>query len=204
MHNYGKELISRSVQFLTRFEEEIRILTMSIEDGKGKSMWSWSNSFPKPPEERLIRWDSPMVGTVKINSDAAFLTESRESCPSAVARDHTGFVFISAGRPMVQCESVEEAEGRAAVVDLKSLPRMYRGPIILELDCALIAKELHVGRSNGPACFPVICELKVALSKLEAYNISSIPRERNKLAHELAARARREDDLTLIATHDAI
>lgn len=52
-------------------------------------------------------------------------------------------VFLSTCKNMSHADSVEEAEGRAALVGLHALANMYRGRVILETDCKSIADALN-------------------------------------------------------------
>lgn len=56
--------------------------------------------------------------------------------------------------------SVEEAEGQAALIGLQSLANLYRGSIVLELDCRAIANELQSYAHNRSPCYALIEDIK--------------------------------------------
>ncbi|XBH62334.1 hypothetical protein VPH35_116584 [Triticum aestivum] len=63
---------------------------------------------------------------------------------------------------------------------------------IIGTNSAMITQELEVGRPNRSGCFSFISDVKNELQVFSPVLIYSIPRGKNKLAHELAARARRD------------
>ena len=85
------------------------------------------------------------------------------------------------------CYSVEEAESRAALVALQELAGIYRGKVILEMDCQSIAKELVEQNPTKSPYYGIIMDIKRAMSAFAGCRINCVRRNKNALAHELAA-----------------
>jgi hypothetical protein len=66
----------------------------------------------------------------------------------AVTRDSKSQVLISACRNLAACDSVEEDETRLAIIGLESLAKIYKGPVVLEMDCSGDCERINAGRQN--------------------------------------------------------
>ncbi|KAM3292079.1 hypothetical protein ACQJBY_036165 [Aegilops geniculata] len=60
--------------------------------------------------------------------------------------------------------SVEEAEAKSALARLQALAKYYGGPLILEMYCHAIIKELAAGDQSRSQCYALIKDIKQALS----------------------------------------
>ena len=96
------------------------------------------------------------------------------------------------------CSLVEEAEGQAILTGLTALSAMYCGSLIVETDCSRIAEELCESNQNRSACFSVVSDINSTAGTFSAIEVNAVRRGKNKLAHKLAARGRREGDLLII------
>ena len=63
---------------------------------------------------------------------------------------------------------VEEAEAKSALAGLHALAKYYSGPLILEMDCHAITKELAAGDQSRSQCYALIKDIKQALSVFSA------------------------------------
>lgn len=219
IHGSGKELIGRSVDFLTQYVAELEGSDSELmEHVEGKQ--AHQHAIPPPPEcvpytastarsmdqggdsESVLfsRWRPPTMGTVKVNTDASFLRDSGQCHIGAVARDYKGQVFFSLSKRGDECSTVEEAEAQAMLSGIRLLSSLYRGAVCVETDCSFLAKELQSGARNRSACHPMICDIRAELVKFPSAQFSLARREQNSLAHSLAARARSKEDLQLIAS----
>ena len=144
-HN-GMESIMSSVIFLRKYAEDLQMAAMTG-DGFSKN----AESSPSCHTIQCSKWSGPVGDVVKLNTDAAFQSESGVSAAGAVARDRAGHVIVSMSRNLTPSRTVEEAEAKAALAGLRSLAKYYRGPLILELDCQAIVKELEAGGRTGPS-----------------------------------------------------
>jgi hypothetical protein len=202
VHHEGKESVSRSAMFLVGYEEEIRNLPRTGDGASGKQKWSLTESGATKPQERvgseeIDRWEKPAAGVVKLNTDASYLLDTGQCWAGAVARDHCGRVLFSSSKSVKTCSSVEEAEGHAILSGLVTLSAMYRGHLIIETDCATIARELKKATLSRSVCFSVVCDIKDTARLFSSVNINAVQRSKNKLAHELAARGRRGDSMII-------
>lgn len=116
-----------------------------------------------------------------------------------MARDHRGFVFVSVGRKLRQCISIEEAEASAVLMGLAELAKYYIGPIILEMDCSAVGRVLRSEETCRSSCFDVLADIKQVLAAFSKVDISIVSRLENTLAHKIAATARRSSDHTMVA-----
>ena len=136
---------------------------------------------------------------LKLNSDAAFHADSGQSWAGAIARDHSGHVFLSVCKELPRSTSVEEAEGCAALVGLHALSTVYKRNIQLEVDCKWLADALKNNAPNMSPYYGLISDLNDVLATLSAFEVTHTAREGNKMAHELAVEARVRGDHTFIA-----
>lgn len=134
VHGTGKELISGSVLFLQRYEEEWRNASLSVLSEAGRTGGTLTSLHPRPPVARQMNWVAPAQGWAKVNSDASFIPDTGCCWAGAVARDYQGLVFLSTCKSMPTACSAEEAEARAALIGLHALANGYRGPVELETD----------------------------------------------------------------------
>lgn len=153
------------------------------------------------PAKRCMQWLAPAIGWAKVNSDAAYMPDSGQCWAGAVARDHNGRVFLSTSKALNQASSAEEAEGQAALVGLMALAKVYRGRVELETDCKIIADAVNADVTNRSPCYGIllVLDIKTALAGFQEYRVLFAPRECNRVAHELAADARRGDEQLVIA-----
>ena len=178
IHNSGKELVGRSVDFLTQYEVELNSSnSVAVEVIGGKQVQqhevlsppeSASHAISKvstsvqggdPKTTSTIRWRPPVAGTVKVNADASILADSGQCHVGAVARDNKGQVFFMMSKRGESCSAVEEAEAQAMLSGLHVLSTLYKGAIIVEIDCSFLAKELQPRAGNLSACFPMINDI---------------------------------------------
>lgn len=62
-----------------------------------------------------------------------------------------------------------------------------------------LVKAISPDTANQSRLFPIIADIKLALSSFQSYLIEWVRRDRNKLAHGLAALASRMGDLFKVA-----
>ena len=162
-------------------------------------MWPVTNLEPRRSEQATMRWAAPVQGTVKVNSDASYLSDSGQCWAGAVARDHRGLVLVSVCKQIGFAGSVEDAEARSALAGLEALAEVYRGPIVLEMDCMVIVSELNREARSLSPCYGVLRDTLNALGAFSDFSVRHVSRKHNILAHELAAEARMHGDLQLVA-----
>ena len=113
---------------------------------------------------------------------------------------------MSVGGRLNQCFSAEEAEGAAAVLGLSAFARRYNGRLILETDCKSMGCQIQDEGAIRSACYAVLADARRILSTFASWEVRIIGRNKNSLAHVLAASARRNGDFSLLANipNDAI
>lgn len=112
-----------------------------------------------------------------------------------IARTHQGVVALACGQRLRTCKDPEEAEMAAVAHRLSVLSKYYRGPVCVESDCASVIIMLNNKASNLSALFLLVMKVRHFMNIFKEVTFSSVRRSSNKLAHELAALARRQRDL---------
>ncbi|XP_073355646.1 uncharacterized protein [Aegilops tauschii subsp. strangulata] len=210
--NDGKETIAHSVAFLEQYAAETGEATLCLQTSdSGKMALGKSSSGSKDSSHHyasdmiqrnymesssttLCRWIPPQEGWTKINCDASFVPGTGESSAGSIARDHRGFPFFSQTQVMGYSNCVEVAEAHAVLIGVKSFASLFRGPVIVETDCAALATELMSDKVIRAEAFPFIWDIKENLKVFAAYRVNWIKRDQNKIAHKLAAHARLNGD----------
>ncbi|KAI4995032.1 hypothetical protein ZWY2020_034935 [Hordeum vulgare] len=150
-HGKGNESIRQSTLFLQKYEEDLVLAnTESYTTDSGKSVCPLSNHMMSSIIHSSPKWYGLARDVVKINSDASFLLDSGQCWAGAAARTHSGQVVVQVSKKIGVAGSVEEAEARAAQAGLKALAVQYRGPIVLEVDCLVLANDLKKRSQTFP------------------------------------------------------
>lgn len=108
----------------------------------------------------------------------------------AVARDWKGRVLVSVSRQIDTCKSAEEAEAMAVSIGMSALSKLYRGEIVVELDCAVVVGDLTSSKTVASEWYPLIHDIKLLQHDFKSVNFVAIRRGGNGLAHGLAALAK--------------
>ncbi|VAI53801.1 unnamed protein product [Triticum turgidum subsp. durum] len=199
IHSDGKEAISRSVAFLLKYEE-VRSVQEKSEAERGMfCMDLFEQHCPDPLKPVGKQWRPPGKGVIKLNTDASVDPASGVSACGAVARNEQAAPVFSMGCKLGKCTTVEEAEGLALLSGLQTLATYYNGSIHVELDCLTLVKAISPGAANQSYLFPIVADIKTELCKFRSHLIEWVQREKNKLAHGLAAFASRNGDLLKLA-----
>lgn len=77
-----------------------------------------------------------------------------------VARDHRGLCLFSEGRQLTDSRSVEAAEAKAALMGLQSLLKVFRGHIVLEMDCLALGRELKPDAPGRSPLFGLVMDIR--------------------------------------------
>lgn len=190
------ESVSMSTHFLTKYAEELQNATepevWTVGRGTG-------DNLARPTDNMIRKWSPPAGGSVKINSDAAFLADNGESSAGAVARDNRGHVLVAVRKKLPFCHSVEEAEARAVLVGLQTLSVFFNGQVIVETDYLTVAKELAILTPSCSPLYGLLRDIQTAAAAFDTCSFSCLRRDSNKLAHGLAALTRSDGDQVVIA-----
>lgn len=92
-----------------------------------------------------------------------------------------------------------EAEVAAVLGGVRELAKVFHGKLIIETDSSSVGQLLSKGCANQSPCFPLVADIRHNLKLFEKFDISVISRNRNRLAHELAAMSRTAGTQVLLA-----
>lgn len=67
--------------------------------------------------------------------------------------------------------SVEEAEAQAALIGLQALAKVYKGAVVLEMDCKAVTDELKSETSSRSPYYGLVRDVKEALSVFASHKI---------------------------------
>ncbi|XP_026451171.1 uncharacterized protein LOC113351395 [Papaver somniferum] len=139
-------------------------------------------SFTKPQ-----RWCPPPVDTIKINVDATWHRVG-SSC-AAVARNNLG-KFICARTIMGDIKNHSTAEASGFLMAITLAEEMHFKKIIIEGDAQKIVHALNDGLTRVSwRLFRYVDQIKHMDFNFDQVEFSSIPREANEVAHQLATYA---------------
>lgn len=71
--------------------------------------------------------------------------------------------------------------------------------LCIEMDCTNVASILKSKDDDRSVLFPLTNDARFLMLNFKEVSVSTVKRNRNKLAHELAAYARRSGDITCVA-----
>lgn len=157
--------------------------------GKQKLQGSVTAGGAAKPRPRK-RWIPPPTDVLKINVDGAFSPETGSAALGVIIRDWLGLPVLMAGRILLHCRDVEEAEAMACLEGIRMGARWPEKDVILESDCATVIEKLSLSEIDRSLVAPVIRDALREKSHLKSLRIVKGGREQNKVAHELAHRAR--------------
>lgn len=186
----GKETVLASATFLQSYwDSQAQIKQGNATKPKGKDTFTRHAQVQMnrgPTNIRKVGWTAPPEGWVKVNTDGAFILQSREAGVGVIIRDHTGKVLISSWTLLRSCASAEEAEALALRDGIRLLVEWVRLLAILELDCANLVSGLAASARDRSPLWCTLLEVKAMLALAQDYKIVKIPCEANRVAHCLA------------------
>lgn len=133
-----------------------------------------------------------------MNTDASFIPSSGEAAAGMVTRNHLGQVAMSLCLKLPACKNAEEAELSAVLHGFEALSKVYKGRVCVETDCSSIPALLDHKATNQSALFPLVSDTRDIMQQFTEVTFSTIERTSNKVAHELAALARRQGNSTTV------
>ncbi|CAM0877827.1 unnamed protein product [Alopecurus aequalis] len=164
-------------------------------EDKGKNLLDTCPQTDRSENIQLKKyWVPPHVGTVKINVDAAFVSESGASAVGVMARDHRGVVIAAMCRIIGNCRDAEEAETVAILTGMQLGIDLDMHVSILESDCAAAVKAVNCSGVNLSETWSLFKEIGKAKTRLPDCVVSFTRRNLNSAAHELARIALRSGD----------
>src|SRR5438128_1553841 len=129
------------------------------------------------------KWILPDGSSLKINVDAAYLTETGAAALGVIIRDREGKAMLVTWRRLFYCRNADEAEASACLEGIRLAGRWQDRPMILESDCTAVVTYIQAGSAACSVVAPVIHE---AVEECWLLRVQKIGREQNKVAHVLA------------------
>lgn len=100
---------------------------------------------------------------------------------------------------MPRCQVAEEAEAISVQIGFSELMCIYKGPLCIETDGSQVISLLNPGVPNRSALFPIVADIKNKTDNFQKITLMSTRRDNNRLAHEIAAHARKCGDPMMLA-----
>ncbi|CAN1815291.1 hypothetical protein LINPERHAP1_LOCUS27389 [Linum perenne] len=145
---------------------------------------------PTPPAPvRCVKWHPPPVMRLKCNVDAAFREQQRMWGWGVALRDHAGTLVAYRTGWQRGTPEIREGEAMALLDALRWAAANSLGPTKFEVDSEEVAVAV-MSHTKDDTEFGHIIELCRELFVLQRhFEIGSVRRDRNQVAHELAQRS---------------
>ncbi|XP_075636673.1 uncharacterized protein LOC142608901 [Castanea sativa] len=140
---------------------------------------------PSPPW-RIVRWQPPPQGMIKINFDGSTSAKDQASSIGVVLRDENGSVLASLAQQLPQLYTPLIIEAKAALRALQFAAELGFNQVILEGDCQVLIKALK--EDSMFLCIDGLFIEDVLLDAIffNELHYSHVKRGDNKVAHSLA------------------
>jgi ribonuclease HI len=149
----------------------------------------WLEIHAKPPAEKpqvRERWTPPAETWLKFNTDGSFSAPTGCGGGGVVVRDHTGRFIAGACQFFPAAVDPEGAEALACKRALQLAKELGCQRLVLETDNANVAAKLNEETRDLSALRPIIEEVKTMLRDIMFYEVKSVRRTGNLVAHKLA------------------
>jgi ribonuclease HI len=149
----------------------------------------YSSSTQQEQQPRLVTWQPPPQGKYKCNIDVGVHGEEKKTSMGWCVRDHRG-QFVLGGTSWIygNCTS-NEGEALALLEAMKELQQRGFNDVIFETDAQNIVNATR-HRTIGVSEFSsIIHKIKCMLSLNTGFEVKSIRRQANRVAHTLARAA---------------
>jgi ribonuclease HI len=146
----------------------------------------YSSSTQQEQQPRLVTWQPPPQGKYKCNIDVGVHGEEKKTSMGWCVRDHRG-QFVLGGTSWIygNCTS-NEGEALALLEAMKELQQRGFNDVIFETDAQNIVNATR-HRTIGVSEFSsIIHKIKCMLSLNTGFEVKSIRRQANRVAHTLA------------------
>lgn len=132
----------------------------------------------------IVKWSSPTVGKLKMNSDAGFdRVEATASC-GVVIRDHEGCAMLLAAQRYNKVEDVVKIELLVILLGLKLVTKRVLKVDIEESDSLLAVREINKVHGSFSEWFGIIKDILYYANVCILFQ--HVNREVNSLAHRVA------------------
>ncbi|KAL5577770.1 hypothetical protein UlMin_019469 [Ulmus minor] len=134
---------------------------------------------PKP-------WEAPVMGTIKVNTDAAWCNQKKKFGLGAVIRDSAGSVLASVATPVYAPVTVAVAEGWALERGATLARQLGFSAVSLESDCLEVIKALVKQTKFKSELGHVLDSISDVCNSFDKHIFLYTPRSGNQVAHNLA------------------
>ncbi|XP_028773775.1 uncharacterized protein LOC114730832 [Neltuma alba] len=142
---------------------------------------------------RLLSWQRPQAGVVKINVDGAFCPSRKCASIGLLGRDSAGRFLGGVGK-MVVADSAFMAECLAFMEALQIKDIFSEGKVVIETDSQLLFKRLRSGDTKGCEwnCTDVLKKCLEIGGSARDWSMSLVSRKGNNVADLIAAMIMRD------------
>jgi ribonuclease HI len=140
-------------------------------------------------EQQVIQWQRPQQNWFKCNVDASFHHDIGKTSMGWCVRDSLGR-FVLAGSIWINgmC-TVNEGEALAILEAMKELHTRGYTNVTFETDSQIVANAIYHVHSGVSEFSELICNIRNLLSNHYDFEVKSIKRQANMVAHKLARAA---------------
>ncbi|KAK0579421.1 hypothetical protein LWI29_026174 [Acer saccharum] len=139
--------------------------------------------------EQIPKWQPPLAGYWKINTDAASCYRNRIIGLGIVVRDVFGTVKLACARKLEAMFSPLVAEALAVLDGIHLAVDAGLVPFQIDTDSLIVVNLVNKGDSSSADVGHIIADIVRFLRSLESCSIAFTPRKRNAVAHSLARTA---------------
>ncbi|CAN1797971.1 hypothetical protein LINPERHAP1_LOCUS21500 [Linum perenne] len=142
-----------------------------------------------PLTSSCSKWHNPLIGKIKCNVDAAFRErEHRWGCGMAL-RNHKGVVVSIQTSWRRGLPTVREGEALALLEALEWLENSGYNDVIIEVDSSSVAAAVMSYEDDETEFGDIIVQCREISNSQPLFQVRSVRRNRNRVAHELAQRS---------------
>jgi hypothetical protein len=132
---------------------------------------------------KLMYWEPPPQGWVKINTDAGYNETTGEASAGVIIRNATGEVLLTAWQMVRNCSTAAEAEAEACLRGVQLGAEWVRQPTIVETDCINVVRALQAKTEERAAWDVILKEIQAACVLLPGCSFKYGRRVVNRAAH---------------------
>ncbi|CAL9019814.1 unnamed protein product [Prunus brigantina] len=132
------------------------------------------------------RWIPPLQGSVKVNIDGSWKTDSLRAGLGVVIRNSDGLFCMGLARPY-RCSSALHAEAAAAIEGLQLAAQHGYEDIVLETDSKALVEGVHGSSKNQAwSILPLLDDIRCLCHNFQAVRWKWVSRNANRAAHMAA------------------
>ncbi|KAA3474504.1 reverse transcriptase [Gossypium australe] len=137
------------------------------------------------------RWLHPEGNVIKINFDASFNQVTKRSISGIIARNKDGLVMAACTCPWDNIPDLTTAEARACLQAIDMAEGMGFHEICVEGDSLTVINKINSEMEDRSTISSLIKKIRGRFPKFRVLSFRHIPREANKVAHEMACEGKK-------------